>query len=64
MLTCIFHPIDTMQVVEEDVADRMRATGVWFDTPQAAKAYRDRVEDEIKAEPVEQVQAKPKRKRG
>lgn len=50
MLTCVYHPIDDMQVVEEDVAERMKATGVWFDSPVKAKAYRDQVENEIKAE--------------
>lgn len=50
MLTCVFHPIDDMQVVEQDVADKMIASGIWFDHPQEAKEYRNKVEDEIKAE--------------
>jgi hypothetical protein len=50
MLTCVYHPIDEMQVVDEDVAERMKATGVWFDSPVKARQYREKVEDEIKAE--------------
>ena len=50
MLTCIYHPIDTFQVVESDVADRMKASGVWFDCPNKAKNYRAKVEQEIKDE--------------
>lgn len=50
MLTCVYHPIDPMRVVEADEADAMKATGVWFDCPNKAKQYRKKVEDEIKDE--------------
>jgi hypothetical protein len=50
MLTCIYHPIDGMQVVNEDDADRLLASGVWFDSPVKAKAYREKVEQEIKSD--------------
>lgn len=50
MLTCVYHPIDSMQVVESNEADKLKASGVWFDSPAKAKAYRDRVEEEIKQE--------------
>ena len=50
MLTCVYHPIDKMQVVEEDEAARLQASGVWFDSPAKAKQYRLKVEDEIKQE--------------
>lgn len=50
MLTCVFHPIDSMRVVEEDEAERLQASGVWFDSPTKAKEYRLKVEDEIKNE--------------
>lgn len=50
MLTCVFHPIDSMRVVEEDEAVRLIASGVWFDSPVKAKQYREKVEDEIKEE--------------
>ncbi len=50
MLTCVFHPIDPMQVVEEDVAMQMVASGVWFDSPADAENYRTKVENEIKEE--------------
>lgn len=51
MLTCVYHPIDKMRVVEEDEAERLLKTGVWFDSPTAALAYRTKVEDEIKQPP-------------
>ena len=50
MLTCVYHPIDDMQVVEEDEAQRLKASGVWFDSPLKAKQYREKVENEIKEE--------------
>ena len=53
MLTCIHHPIDPMRVVEQDEAERLKATGVWFDSPAKAKQYRTKVEDEIKQESKE-----------
>lgn len=53
MLTCVHSPIDPMRVVEQDEADRLKATGVWFDCPAKAKQYRDKVEGEIKQESKE-----------
>lgn len=50
MLTCVYHPIDSMRVVEEDEAEKLRASGVWFDSPTLAKEYKARVELEIKNE--------------
>ena len=50
MLTCVYHPIDPMRVVEEDEAERLKASGGWFDSPTKAKQYRLKVEDEIKQE--------------
>jgi hypothetical protein len=50
MLTCVYHPIDDMRVVENDEADRLKASGVWFDSPKKAKEYRAKVEDEIRQE--------------
>jgi hypothetical protein len=50
MLTCIYHPIDPMRVVEQEEAEKMRATGVWFDCPSKARKYRADVEEEIKQE--------------
>lgn len=49
MLTCVFHPIDPMRVEEDDVANTLLASGVWFDSPAKARAYRDQVESEIKS---------------
>jgi hypothetical protein len=59
MLTCVYHPIDERRVVEEEEAERLRASGVWFDSPQEAKQYRMKVENEIKNEPEAE---KPKAK--
>lgn len=50
MLTCVYHPIDDFRVVEEDEAETLRASGVWFDSPTQAKEYRLKVEEEIKNE--------------
>lgn len=50
MLTCVYHPIDSMRVVEEDEAQRLKASGCWFDSPTKAKQYRLKLEDEIKQE--------------
>jgi len=50
MLTCVYHPIDPMRVVEAEQADAMKASGVWFDCPKKAKLYRTKVEDEIEQE--------------
>lgn len=58
MLTCIYHPINGMRVVEEDQAEALLETGFWFDSPKDAKAYRDKVEEEIKQS---RKVAKPKR---
>jgi hypothetical protein len=61
MLTCVYHPIDDFRVVEDDEAERLRATGVWFDCPKKAKQYRLKVEDEIKQESkVEEPRSKQK----
>lgn len=50
MLTCIYHPIDPCRFVEEDEAQKMQASGIWFDCPNKAKNYRASVEEEIKNE--------------
>ncbi len=59
MITCVYHPIDAMRVVEEDEAERLKASGAWFDSPTKAKEYRERVEDEIQKE---EAAEKPKSK--
>lgn len=50
MLTCVYHPIDDMRVVEEDEANRLKETGGWFDSPAKAKKYREKVEEDIRNE--------------
>jgi len=57
MLTCVYHPIDAMRVVEEDEAERLRATGVWFDSPCDAQNYRIKVETDIKKEKADKAKA-------
>lgn len=61
MLTCLFHPIDPMRIVEDDEAERMLASGVWFDSPVKAREYRSKVEKEIEEESKAD---KPKTKKG
>lgn len=66
MLTCVYHPIDALRVVESDEADRLMATGGWFDCPKKAQDYRNKVEVEIqnedKAEAIKAAQPKAKHK--
>jgi hypothetical protein len=51
MLTCLYHPIDGVNVVEEgEEAERLRKSGVWFDNPNDAKNYKKSVEEDIKKE--------------
>ena len=63
MLTCVYSPIEPMRVVEDDVAERLKASGVWFDCPTKAKQYRNKVEDEIKQE-SKAVKPKAKQQKG
>lgn len=63
MLTCVYHPIDDMRVVEADEAEKLLASGVWFDSPLKANQYREKVENEIKQESeAEKPKAKSKGK--
>lgn len=62
MLTCIYHPIHPMQVMEEEEAYNLKASGLWFDSPLKAKQYREKVEDKIKQE-SEAVKPKTKLRR-
>ena len=50
MLRCVYSPVHEMQVVEDDVGHKMMASGVWFDSPVKAKAYKEKVENDIKQE--------------
>ena len=67
MLTCVYHPIDAMRVLEEDEAARLKETGMWFDCPAKAKKYRDKVAEDMdkrlgdKSPDVKIVKAKEKR---
>lgn len=53
MLTTVYHPIDPPRYMEDDEADKLKATGVWFDTPTAAKKYLDKLEAEMNQESME-----------
>ena len=65
MLTCIYHPIDDMRVVEEDEAERLMASGVWFDNPDKAQDYKLQVQVDIKKEKAEKSKSsKPTQKPG
>lgn len=61
MLTAIYHPINGVEVVEDEQAERLIALGFWFDSPLKAKEYREQIEREIKDEPVAE---KPPVKKG
>ena len=61
MLTCVYHPIDDMRVVEEDEAETLRASGVWFDSPTEAKEYRAKVELDVKKEKAAKAEAEKKK---
>ena len=60
MLTCVYHPLDHYRVVEHEEADRLIASGVWFDCPRKAKAYRKILEEDVKKEEAEAI--KPHKK--
>ncbi len=62
MLTCVYHPIDSRRIVEEDEAQRLIASGVWFDDPNKAKLYREKVEKEIQQESMAEKPKKTKEK--
>jgi hypothetical protein len=64
MLKCVYHPINRFQVVEDDDADKMIATGVWFDNPTCAKNYRDKVEKDINMEKPKKQLGRPKSNKG
>ena len=50
MLTCVYHPINPMRVVESHEADKLKESGFWFDSPLKAKQYREQIEADIKNE--------------
>lgn len=62
MLTCIYHPLDHYRVVEQDEAERLISSGVWFDCPSKAKNYKKKVEEDIKLEKkaLQEKEEKPK----
>jgi hypothetical protein len=60
MLTFVYHPIDAPRVVEEDEAEKMQASGMWFDCPKKARNYRQGVEDDIKSKSTTKSKGKVK----
>ncbi len=53
-----------MRVVENDEAERLKATGTWFDCPAKAKKYREKVEAEIKNESKEATEPPKTKSKG
>lgn len=47
MLHCVYHPVDQMRVVDDAEKEKLLALGVWFETPQEAKAARVKAEEKI-----------------
>jgi len=47
MLTCVYHALGNMIVVEDDEAQRLFDTGVWFNSPKTAREYKAKVEQDI-----------------
>jgi len=64
MLTCVYHPIDPVRVVEEDEAERLLASGVWFDSPKRAEEYKRDVEYQIKQESLNKQRKAKQRDKG
>lgn len=62
MLTCVYHPIDKMRVLESEDAQNLISTGVWFDCPKKASEYRAKVELDIKNEKSVKINEKSKGK--
>lgn len=60
MLTCIYHPLDHYRVVEHDEAERLIESGVWFDCPSKARAYKEGVEEDVKNEKAQAEKQKSK----
>ena len=51
MLNCVYHPIDSMRVVEDEEREHLLASGFWYDSPDEARKAREKVENDIKDEP-------------
>lgn len=63
MLNCVYHPIDSMRVVDNEDRQKLLASGFWFDSPDEAKKSREKVEKQIMDEPKpEKAKAKLKEK--
>lgn len=60
MLTCVFHPLDGMRVVEEHEAERLIELGVWFDSPLKASEYRSKIERDIRIEKKKSLKSNDK----
>ncbi len=63
MLNCVYHPVNSMRVVDNKERERLLASGFWFDSPYEAKKSREKVEKQIMDEPkAAPVKAKAKAK--
>lgn len=47
MLTCVYHPVNGMRVVEDEESIDLLASGVWFDHPNKAKEMRAKYEQRL-----------------
>lgn len=43
MLNCVYHPLDGMQVVDDETKAKLLATGFWFDHPTKAQKLKEEV---------------------
>lgn len=47
MLNCVYHPIDSMRIVDDEERERLISSGFWFDSPKEAKEMRNYHEEKI-----------------
>jgi len=57
MLCCVYHVNKEMRVVEQEEADKLVATGVWFNSPYEAKEVREKYERQIRRDKRKRVDA-------
>jgi hypothetical protein len=60
MLACVYHPLGTMRVVEDEEAEELIATGVWFNSPKTARESKEAIAKEIAQEATLKANDKPK----
>ena len=58
MLSCVYHPIDDMRVVDVEEEQKLLESGVWFDSPAKAMEYKLKVEKDVKAKKLSKSKEK------